>query len=172
MGRESTRESYSNQLRRSTHKISFDNEDFLKRSEKYLEEAKLPKEDETTGIRYRKRGKGKKLLENENSGVRKIGSTAPAQRDFIERIRKNSVLAEKFKLNTSQRNLEERSLGQSFSSGENVNMEEDDIYDEIPATGTLGRMWAKKLRIFNQSFSSTQQNRRNSELVSLTFLLL
>lgn len=141
--------------------MSFDNADILKKSVKYLEEAKLPKEDETTGIRYRKKVRGKMLLENESSGVRKIGSTAPAQRDFIERVRKNRGLAEKFNLNTSQRNLEAHSFGQSFSSGENVNMEEDDIYDELPATGTLDRMWAKKWRYFNQSLSATEQNRRN-----------
>lgn len=141
--------------------MSFDNADILKKSVKYLEEAKLPKEDETTGVRYRKKGRGKMLLENESSGVRKIGSTAPAQRDFIEKVRKNRGLAEKFNLNTYQRNLEAHSFGQSFSSGENVNMEEDDIYDELPATGTLDRMWAKKWRYFNQSLSATEQNRRN-----------
>lgn len=141
--------------------MSFDNADILKKSVKYLEEAKLPKEDETTGVRYRKKGRGQLLLENESSGVRKIGSTAPAQRDFFERVRKNRGLAEKFNLNTYQRNLEEHSFGQSFSSGENVNMEEDDIYDELPATGTLNRMWAKKWRYFNQSLSCTEQNRRN-----------
>ncbi|XP_065940998.1 chitin synthase chs-2 isoform X2 [Magallana gigas] len=166
MGRESMRESYSNQLRRSAHQVSMDNADFLKKSVKYLEEAKLPKEDKTTGVRYRKKGQvlnpniGKTLPENESSGVRRFGSTAPAQRDFMEKIQKNRSIAEKYKLNASQRNVGEN-LGQSFRGGESVNMEDDDIYDEIPATGTLGRMWAKKLRNFNQP-SSTQRNGRNS----------
>lgn len=175
MGRE--RESYSNHLRRSVHQVSLDNEDFLKKSVRFLEEAKLPKEDKTTGVRYRKKGQslnpniGKTLPENESSGVRRFGSTAPAQRDFIERIQKNRALAEKLKLNASQRNVAEHSLGHSFRGGENVNMEDDDIYDEIPATGTLGRMWAKKIRNFNQPSSSTQRNGRNSGYVSIPFLL-
>lgn len=165
------RESYSNQLRRSAHQVSMDNADFLKKSVKYLEEAKLPKEDKATGVRYRKKGQvlnpniGKTLPENESSGVRRFGSTAPAQRDFMEKIQKNRSIAEKYKLNASQRNVGEN-LGQSFRGGESVNMEDDDIYDEIPASGTLGRMWAKKLRNFNQP-SSTQRNGRNSGFVSI-----
>lgn len=143
--------------------MSLDNADILKKSVKYLEEAKLPKEDETIGVRYRKNGKGKTSPENESSCVRKIGSTALVPRNIIERIQKNEVLAKKFKLNASHRNLGERNLGQSFISGENVNMEEDDIYDEISAMGTLDRKFAKKLHNFKQSYSSSQQNRGNNE---------
>lgn len=137
--------------------------ELLKKSAKYLEKCKLLKEDETTGVRYRKNGKGKTSPENESSCVRKIGSTALVPRNIIERIQKNEVLAKKFKLNASHRNLGERNLGQSFISGENVNMEEDDIYDEISAMGTLDRKFAKKLHNFKQSYSSSQQNRGNNE---------
>lgn len=124
--------------------------ELLKKSAKYLEKCKLLKEDETTGVRYRKNGKGKTSPENESSCVRKIGSTALIQKKIIERVRENEVLAEKFKLNASHRNRE-RSLGQSFRGGENVNMEDDDIYDERPATGALDRKFAKKLHKFKQS---------------------
>lgn len=130
--------------------------ELLKKSAKYLE--KSLNENKTTGVRYRKNGQGKTSPENESSCVRKIGSTALVQKNIIKRIRKNEALAEKFKLNAPHRNM-----GQSFRDGEHVNMEPDDIYDEIPATGTLDRKFAKKLHNFKQSFSSSQKNRGNNE---------
>lgn len=51
----------------------FDNVDILKKFVKYFEEVKLFKEDEIIGVRYRKKGRGKMLLENESLGVWKIG---------------------------------------------------------------------------------------------------
>lgn len=47
----------------------FDNVDILKKFVKYFEEVKLFKEDEIIGVRYRKKGRGKMLLENESLGV-------------------------------------------------------------------------------------------------------
>lgn len=136
----------------TAHQESLDLE-LLKKSAKYLE--KSLNENKTTGVRYRKNGQGKTSPENESSCVRKIGSTALVQKNIIKRIRKNEALAEQFKLNAPHRNM-----GQSFRDGEHVNMEED---DEIPATGTLDRKFAKKLHNFRQSFSSSQKNRGNNE---------
>lgn len=114
-----------------------DNVDILKKFVKYFEEVILFKENEIIGVRYRKNGKGKMLFENENLCVRKIGFIVLVQRNIIERIWKNEVFVKKFKLNVFYRNLGECKLGQLFISDENVNMEEDDIYDEIFVMGIL-----------------------------------
>lgn len=173
----SNRESYSGNLERSRRMFTLDNEDFLKRSQRYLEESKRPAdEQESRGVRYRKNKNkekltpyiGKTLPENESKGLRRFGSTAPAQRDFLEKVRKKTTIATKYNLGTSQRNIGASALGRSFRREDNVNMEDESIYDEIPATGTMGRAFARRMRDFNRA-SSTRNGRTNSGMKSVYY---
>lgn len=166
MGRSRMRDSYSNNLERS-RQFTLDNEDFLKRSRRFVEESQRPVEEQDGGVRYRKNKYkekltpyiGKSLPENESAGVRRFGSTAPAQKDFLEKMREKASLTERYKLGASRRDTGVAGIGRSFRRTDDVDTEED-IYDEIPATGTLGRAWQKRMRNFDQQSSSTVRNGR------------
>ncbi|XP_048727151.2 uncharacterized protein LOC125645600 isoform X7 [Ostrea edulis] len=174
MGRSSNRDRFSDNLSRSrTMQFTLENEDFLARSQKYIEDSKRPADDrETRGVRYRKNKNkekltpyiGKTLPENESKGLRRFGSTAPAQKDFFEKVLSKTTIVNKYKLGTSQKNMGATGLGRSFRRDDNVNMDDDNIYDEIPAAGTMGRAWARRMRNFNESTAPplTRNGRTNS----------
>lgn len=167
IGRESSRGNSSN-LGRSK-RFTLGNEEFLRQTQKILDNGIQPAADTPNVPRYRKnasRRPGQTLPENENHGVKRLGFTAPAQKDFMGKLEMNRSLVDKYKLKSSKRNSEATNLGQSFRRDTNVTMEneDDDIYDEIPASGTLGRAFARQMMKFTRS--SKTANGQNRSYVS------
>lgn len=165
IGRESSRGNSSN-LGRST-RFTLGNEDFLRQTQKILDNGIQPAADTPNVPRYRKnasRRPGQTLPENENHGVKRLGFTAPAQKDFMGKLDKS--LVDRYKLKSSKRNSGATNIGQSFRRDTNVTMEneDDDIYDEIPASGTLGRAFARQMMKFTRS--SKTANGQNRSYVS------